>query len=85
MHRHRGGKGGNKYAWTARDEERSKKKKRGVEEQSDEGNASQTGTIEVSGDTEDDTQGDTQDDTVDENVGGGTYSGVPGLSLGQSG
>ena len=71
VHRHRGGKGGNKYAWTARDEEKNKKKKRGVEEQSDGGSASQTGTIEVSGDTEDDTQGDTQDDTVDENVGGG--------------
>ena len=70
VHRHRGGKGGNKYAWTASDEEKNKKKDKknkknaATGDQSDGGTASQAGTIEVSGDTEDDTQDDTQDDTV---------------------
>ena len=73
VHRHKGGKGGNKYAWTASDEEKSKKrnKKKTVEDQSDGGNASQTGTIEVTDDTQDNTQDDTQDNTPDDNVGGG--------------
>ena len=64
MHRHGKGKGGNKYAWSKDDEERARRKARRVEEPSGTGEGSQTGTIEVSGDTEDDTQDDTQDDTV---------------------
>ena len=60
LHRHSKGRGGNKYAWSKDDEERARKKAKTVEEQSDGGNASQTGTIEVSGDTEEDTQDDTQ-------------------------
>ena len=66
VHRHGKGKGGNKYAWSKKDEERAKKKAGRVEEPSETGEGSQTGTIEVSGDTEDDTQGDTQDETVEE-------------------
>ena len=64
MHRHSKGKGGNKYAWSKDDEARARKKAKRVEEQSETGEGSQAGTIEVSGDTEDDTQGETQDDTV---------------------
>ena len=66
MHRHGKNKGGNKYAWSKEDEERARKKTKRVEEPSETGEGSQTGTIEVSGDTEDDTQGDTQDETVEE-------------------
>ena len=61
MHRHSKGKGGNKYAWTAKDEERARKKTKAVEEQSEVGEGSQTGTVEVSGDTEEETQDETQE------------------------
>ena len=61
VHRHSKGKGGNKYAWTKRDEERARKKTKAVEEQSEVGEGSQTGTIEVTDDTQDETQTETQE------------------------
>ena len=59
VHRHSKGKGGNKYAW--RDSDLEKAKKTSVEEQSETGEGSQTGTIEVTDDTQEETQDETQE------------------------